>query len=415
MAPSPQALVAHVLRRLTFGPSPDRVREFVDNGGPQAAIDWALNAEPRAILPTAVTKDDWDPNLRGWTDNMRSLESGLHEKMTWFWHNHFATSSAKVGNPPLLHAQQAVLRTHAMGNFQAFLREMTTNAAMLLYLDGSGSSVAAPNENFGREVMELFSIGRGNYSEQDVKASALAFAGWEADYETGAVKLNSENALGGEIEFLGRRGRLSVDDAIDVLCHHEACAPFIVAKMYRFLVGVEPTKERLTTLAAGFAKDLEIRPLVTAIVTGPEFLEFRMNRPRYAIEWWVSALHALGEFREGEDADVNPWILERLGQLPHLPPNVGGWPEGDSWLGPSQQLGRTSYIWGLSWRMEPIEASGTDLVAGTLRRAGLHEVSKATMAAMRKAAIATAGAADALSVSRRLITVATSSPEFGLA
>jgi uncharacterized protein (DUF1800 family) len=419
MADSPQALVAHVLRRTTFGANIDRIEEFASQGpekGPASALEFAFGATPKPIAPPTATKDSWDDNLRGWTDNMRANDGGIHEKMTWFWHGHFTTSSAKVGNPLLLHKQQGVLRTHALGNFRQFLRAMVTDPAMLLYLDGSGSSVEAPNENFGREVMELFTLGRGNYAEEDVKAGALAFAGWEVDYDTGDVKLNPERALGGEIIYLGKRGKLGVDEAVDALCSHPSCAPYVTARMYRFLVGMEPTKERLAELSGPFAKDMEILPLVNAILHGPEFLSARLNRPRYPIEWWNAALASIGEFREGEDKDVGMWTLEQLDQIPHQPPNVGGWPEGNKWLSASQHLARASYVWSLSWRMKPTEAiGGTDLVTATLRRTGLHEVSEGTKSALRDAALASAGAADALSISRRLITIATCSPEFGLA
>jgi uncharacterized protein (DUF1800 family) len=415
--PSPHAIVAHVLRRLTFGPTPERIDEFAKAGpnAANAAIEWAVAAAPRPILPAEGKPDDWDPMMRGWTDNLRSPESALHEKMTWFWHGHFATSSEKVGNTAMLHTQQNLLRKHAMGNFREFLRAITTDAAMLLYLDLSGSSVEAPNENFAREVMELFALGRGKYSEADVKAGALALAGWEANYDTGEVKFLPERALGGEVTYLGRRGRLSTDDVIDALCRHEACAPFVSAKIYRYLVGVPPTKERLAEIATPFAKDLQIAPLVNAIIRGPDFLSARMNRPKYPVEWWVSALNAIGPLRKDEDQDVGPWSLQQLDQVPHRPPNVAGWPEGPKWLSGSQHVARAAYTWGLSWRMQPIEPNGSDLVGAVLRRASLHEVSDSTKNALHDAATATAGAADALSVSRRLITVATCCPEFGLA
>jgi Protein of unknown function (DUF1800) len=113
---------------------------------------------------------------------------------------------------------------------------------------------------------------------------------------------------------------------------------------------------------------------------------------------------------------VNPWVLEQLDQLPHRPPNVAGWPAGARWLTPSQQLARAAYAWGQAWKMQPIQpANGTDLVTATLSRCSLFEVSDATRGALTDAALATAGAADAQSVSRRLIATALCSPEFALA
>ncbi len=416
---SAQTLVAHVLRRLTFSPDPSIIDRFVKGAtspqaAAQAAIDWAQGASPLPLNPSTLPDDGWDPALRGWIDNMRSPDAGLHEKMTWFWHGHFATSSEKVGNQKLLHAQQGLFRTHATGNFAALLREITTDPAMLLYLDGAGSSVEAPNENYARESMELFTIGRGNFTEADVKAGALVLAGWQVDYETGKVTLDEGQALGGEVRFLGRQGRLSVDDYVATLLAHPNCAPFVASKIYAYIVGQQPSKERAAELGDVFrSAKYEIAPLLAGIVNGPEFLEHRLNRPRFPIEWFIAAVGALGEPREGEDDDISPWTLEQLDQLPYKPPNVAGWPAGPKWLSASQQLGRAAYAWGNSWKMRPIE--GTNMVAAALKRCGIHECSESTKAALHEAAMATAGSADALAVSRRLITAALLSPEFALA
>jgi uncharacterized protein (DUF1800 family) len=417
-ADSPQAQVAHVLRRLSFGPSPARVAEFAGAGkdAANAAIDWALNSSAQPINPAQVTKDDWDPFMRGWVDNLRSPDAALHEKMSWFWHGHFAVSSDKVGNQLILHRQQQLLREHALGNFRDMLRAVLHDAAMLLYLDASYSNVAAPNENLSRESMELFALGRGQYSEADVKAGALALAGFEVDYEPGTVRFNEEAALGGEVVFLGKRGRFRADDVVDILTAHEACAPFISRKIYRYLVGGEPSEERLAELAKVFRDaNLQIRPLVEAIVWSPDFMGARMNRPRYAIEWYTAALHAMGPFREDVDQDIQPWTLEQLDQLPARPPNVAGWSPGVRWLSASQQLARAAYAWSMTWRIQPIETSGSSLVEATLDRCSLFHVSGATRATLEQAALASAGAADALSVSRRLMTTALCTPEFALA
>lgn len=419
MAPSTHALVAHVLRRLSFGPHPDQLERFAALGqrGPGEALDWALDAPAQPARPERVASDDWDANLFGWVENLRRPDAGLHEKMTWFWHGHFATSSDKVGNQTLLHAQQRRLREHALGSFRDLLRAVMKDPAMMLYLDAAGSGVEAPNENLARESMELFALGRGAYTEADVKAGALALAGWDVDYDTGAVTFDAERALGGEVVYLGRRGRFDVDDIVDILCDQPSCAPYIASRVHQFLAGTRPDNRRLAVLAERFrSSGLSIRALVEEIVRAPEFLDVRLNRPRFAIEWWTAALAAIGPFREDEDTDVWPWTLQQLDQLPYRPPNVAGWAPGVRWLSASQQVTRAAYVWNLSWRMRPIEPDGgTDLVRSTLRRCSLHEVSAATRGTLRQAALATAGAADALSVSRRLITAALCSPEFALA
>jgi uncharacterized protein (DUF1800 family) len=141
-----------------------------------------------------------------------------------------------------------------------------------------------------------------------------------------------------------------------------------------------------------------------------------LNRPKFPIEWWVGALHALTPFRADQEQNVNPWVLGELNQMPHRPPNVAGWPIGNRWLASDQHVTRASYVRSLSWRMKPITPpNGGDLVSATLTRCSLHEVSNRTRQVLSQAAIATAGNADELTISRRLITAALTCPEFALA
>jgi uncharacterized protein (DUF1800 family) len=417
-----EALVAHVLRRCSIAPDPARMARFTQGasdprGAANAAIDWALNVGPRPILPAQQPKDGWDKALGGWTDNLRSGEAGIHERMTWFWHTHFATGSDKVGNLIMLHGQQQLLRTHAMGNFATLLRAMCKDPALMLYLDLSWSTADAPNENFARELMELFTIGPGNYTEADVKAGALALAGAVVDYETGQVERKAERSLGGEVVFLGRRGRLTVDDVVDIVLAHEACAPTVAAKLYHHLVGVPPSPERASVLGNVFrGAAYEVRPLVEEIVRSEDFLGARLNRAKFPIEWWVGALHALGPFKAGQDQGVNPWVLSQMNQLPHRPPNVAGWPISNRWVGSDQQVTRAAYMRSVSWRMQPIAVPpGSDMVSATLARCSLYEVTDLTRRTLADAALATAGSADELTVSRRLLTAAVCSPEFAIA
>ena len=417
-----EALVAHVLRRCAMAPDATRVARFVQGArdpkaAATAALDWALNAAPLAIAPAQQNKDGWDDALNGWTSNLRSPNAGIHERMTWFWHGHFATGSDKVGNLQMLHTQQQLLRTHAMGNYGTLLRQMVTDPAMMLYLDLAGSSVEAPNENFAREMMELFSIGPGAYNEDDVKAGALALAGYEVDYDSAQVTKKPERSLGGDVVFLGRRGRLGADEVVQTILAQDACATTVASRLYQHLMGVRPTAERAAALGQVFrGAGYEIRPLVENIVRTDEFLGARLSRPRFPIEWWVAALNALGPVRAGEEPNMNPWILSQLNQLPHRPPNVAGWPISGRWLASDQQITRAAYIRSVSWRMQPIVAGvGGDLVSAVLSRCSLHEVSARTLGVLQDAALATAGNADELTISRRLLTAAVLTPEFALA
>ncbi len=422
MAVSAAALVAHVLRRCAIAPTPATVSRFASSApdprsAANAALDWVLSAAPRPIQPPQINRDGWEANLVGWTTNLRSADAGLHERMTWFWHGHFPVGGGKVGNLPMMHANQQLLRTHAMGNFSTLLHQLLNDPATLIMLDLAGSSVAAPNENFARELMELFTTGPGVYTEDDVKAAALALAGIEVDYDTAKITRNPERALGGEVVFLGRRGRLSPEDVIDTVLAHEATAPFVAGKIHHHLAGVQPSPEIRADLANIFrTSGWEIKPVVERIVRSEAFLESRLNRPKFPIEWWVGALGSLLPYRSGESTDVNTWFLHDLNQMPNDPPNVAGWPISNRWLSSDQQLARASYVRSTSWRCAPLVVpAGGDLVSATLARCSLYEVSDRTLNVLRNAAIAVAGQADELTISRRLITAALCSPEFALA
>ncbi len=421
MAVTPEGLVAHVLRRCALAPSPATVTRFVQGSASpraaaDAAIEWALNVAPRPITPAAMNRDGWEANLFGWVDNLRSPDAGMHERMTWFWHGYFPIGS-KVGNLVMMHANQRLLRTHAIGNFATLLHQLLNDPATLFYLDLAGSTAAAPNENFARELMELFTTGPGVYTEDDVKAAALAFAGFEVDYESGKISRKPENSLGGEVVFLGRRGRLSPDDIIDTVLAEPSTAGHVAGRLYHHLVGAPIPPDVRADLANVFrGAGWEIRPLVERIVRSDAFLTARLNRPKFPVEWYVGALNSLLPFRAGEDTKVNPWFLQELNQLPNDPPNVAGWPITSKWLASDQQIARASHVRNISWRSAPLVIPpGGDLVSAVMARCCLYEVSDQTMATLRNAALATAGQADELTITRRLLTAALCSPEYALA
>ncbi len=421
MAATAEALVAHVLRRCAIAPTPATVSRFVQGASDpraaaQAAIDWTLSTSAAPIQPASIARDGWEANLTGWTNNLRSPDAGIHERMTWFWHG-FLPVGGKVGNIVMLHANQKMLRANALGNFGTMLHQLLNDAAMLIYLDLAGSTAEAPNENFARELMELFSTGPGAYTEDDVKAGALALAGIEVDYETGKVSKRAENSLGGEVVFLGRRGRLTADDVVDTVLAQESTAGYVSGKIYHHLVGVMPTPEVRADLAKTFrGGGYEIKPLVERIIRNDAFLDLRLTRPKFPVEWYVGALNALTPFRSDQDKNVNPWFLQDLNQMPNDPPNVAGWPISPKWLGSDQQIARASYVRNISWRSTSLVVpGGGDLVSAALARCCLYEVSDRTMSVLRNAALATAGQADELTITRRLLTAALCSPEYSLA
>ncbi len=407
------ALVAHVLRRVTFAPTVEQFDRWLD-AGVDELIAWALDSPPLPPDPASgAGPDDLDAITAGWFRRLRSPEAALHERLTWFWHGHFTTSADKVSEPPLLWRQQKMLRTHALGNFATFARAVVTDAAMLRYLDADPSTAQAPNENLGREFLELFTLGHGAYSQADVRAAALALAGWTVDWDDGhRVHFVPENAHVGPLTFLGRTGPLDVDELVARVCSHEACAPHVAGRVHRFLVGTAPSDSRRRELAEGFRRSgLDLRRLVTDIVTHPSFFDLELGRPRYPVEWLAAALTATavdGRDRETDKGNDMIWWLYRLGQVPYRPPNVGGWPAGDRWLGPAQLLARAGLV---GWMELPDDLlEGADPVEEVLRRCLIVDPSPQTLAALEAAA----REAEAWDRTVSMFTIALTSPEFAV-
>lgn len=403
------AAIAHILRRLTFTAHPERLAQFAATD-PADAIQQLLEEEPLdPDWPELGSDDDNSRLTQWWLEVMGRGDAGLHEKMVWFWHGHF-TSSLDKASAALMMRQHALVRTHALGNFREFLRAIATDAAMLYWLDGAGSTSEAPNQNFAREAMELFALGRAGtpYTEDDVRAGATAFSGWWVDGDNDdEVKFDPEAGPTRSVAFLGatvRPGERAVDDAVDAICDHPACAPFIAGKIDAFLSGVDPSDERRASLAKTFADaGLEIRPLVEAIVRDPAFMETRLNRPRSAVEWFVAVQILL-------ETEIDDYALEGLGQLPFFPPNVAGWPGTARWVSAGAEFAKAEIA------LENADDTSTldpaDPVADVLGKAGLFDVSDATLATLQQAVGAVVGRRDAATLLHSLVAV---SPEFSLA
>lgn len=387
-----RAAVAHVLRRCGFGPKPGAVAAHVD-GGPAALVEellaktetWVLNPDDLyADLPGYANGDDdgdVDAVFPLFMSQMISDLNPLHERMTWYWHTHF-TSSIDAANGRFVWRQWHLLRTHALGNFAELARSITIDPAMLFWLDGDGSWAEAPNENYAREFLELFTLGRDQgYTEDDVRAAARIFAGWSVDWDNDTVEFEPDGAYNRPLTFMGERRRWTTESLVDFVCSLPQCHRHVARRVYRHLVGTEPSDQRLNELAAVFANaNLEIKPLVAAIVRGDDFLHARHTRARQPIEWALGAMQACG-FDQPEETGLRIWNLEALGQLPYLPPNVAGWPLDDRWSSASQVIARTGIL--LDWQL-PDET--IDQVAPTadavLDRCGVYEPSEATRQAL---------------------------------
>lgn len=383
-AATDDALIAHLMRRTGFGPMPGDVEAA---GSYEDVLAGVLDsaADDGAEMPDP-NDDDSGPAVLWWLHRMQTTPAPLHEKLVLFWHSH-VPSSADKASADMLARQHNLLRRHALGNFRALMQDIVRDAAMLIFLDGAGSNAGAPNENLARELMELFTLGRGHYAEQDVRAASKALAGFTVDWDSEAVGIDEEAANNSQLTFLGVTDTFDADRLVDVICDQPACAELITAKLYRFFIGIDPSDPRRTELAASFrASDLEIRPLVEQILSGPEFLEHRLSRPRFPIEWFVAAHAALDTDLTEDDV----WSVGELGQMPFYPPNVAGWPVGPQWIGAGRQLLRASMALDASWNDErPIDLGGGPPAAraeAAMSRCGLFEAAAGTRAGMEMVA-----------------------------
>ena len=380
--------IAHVFRRCGFGPKPGDVEAWMARGPEALTASLLTNADIHVVEGDSMFDgiggvDDIDDDLMlaAVVDQMLNGSNQLHERLTWYWHTHF-TTSAESSDRRYAWQQHHLLRRHALGNFRTLAREITTDPAMLLYLDGAGSHGENPNENYAREFLELFTLGRdGGYAEDDVRAAARIFSGWHLDWETGEVSFEPDTHYSRPVTFMGARRRWTVDSLVDFVCDLPACHRHVVTRLYHHLVGPDLKDARRDELAQVFADaDLELLPLLEAMLTGDDFLAATHSRARQPFEWTVAAVNALG-FDSMASADLQYWHIDVLGQVPFLPPNVAGWPLDDRWASTSQVIARTSVL--LDWELpRSVIDSVPPTVDAVLAHCGIYDASASTREAL---------------------------------
>ena len=280
-----------------------------------------------------------------WFREMLNTPSPLTEKMTLFWHNHFATSQQKVRFAAYIYRQNTLLRRNALGNFANMLHEMSRDPAMLIYLDGANSRKQQPNENFGREVMELFTLGEGNYTEKDIKDVARAFTGWSVDRETGQFMFRKAIHDYNDKTIFGKTGNFEGDQVLDMILNRPETARFITDKLWREFVSPKPDEKEVKQLAAIFqASGYNIGKLMRLILSSDAFytLDNRATLIKSPVEFVVGTLKTF----DIETPNLRPFVLTAalLGQNVFAPPNVKGWPGGEAWINTATLLGRKQLL-----------------------------------------------------------------------
>ena len=269
-----------------------------------------------------------------WYREMTATPSPLTERMTLFWHNHFTSAFRKVRAPILLYRQNVTLREHALGNFAKLVHAMAADPAMIVYLDSLQNRRGYPNENFARELLELFTLGEGQgYTETDIKEAARAFTGWSLERETGLYRFRPFQHDDGEKTFMGRTGRFNGTDIIEIVLKQPRVAEYITEKAWREFVSETPDPAAVKRIAAKFrTSGYEIKVLLSELLLAPQFwaAENRGRLVRAPVELIVGTLRQFD--LPQPDNRILALLGRALGQEVFNPPNVKGWPGGTAWI-----------------------------------------------------------------------------------
>jgi uncharacterized protein (DUF1800 family) len=406
LAPAPASAfdeAAHLVRRTSLGIHPDRIERYATMSF-EAAIEGVVHDGVQRSASAEPPPDDYEAETIGdwWLEQLIGPNGNLSDRMSWFWHSVLTTSAEKAGKI-LIIRQMELFRTHGLSNFRDLLQRFVVDGALLQYLDGDGSEAHNPNENLGRELMELFTVGRGNYTEDDVRVAARALAGWVVNRAT--VSFRPESAFNSPAIFRGRQDSWDTAMIVDALCDDPLTAINISGRLWDSLVGVPQTELEARSLGLWWHENgLDIAALVEKILRTEAFRSSRLARPKTGFEWWADVVTATGE---GQD---DLWSLWTLGQMPYYPPNVGGWADGPYWLMPGSLMSRAAHAFdGDSYGQI---AGGPWTTTAILRRCGLDSVSATTRDVLDSAGQNTD--LDTESLERLRWRLALISPEFNL-
>ncbi len=368
--------VAHLLRRAGFGSSEAELDEYTALGY-SATLERLLNYEQvddsaaeQQLAGIQVDRRNVEGARFAWLMRMLLTRRPLQEKMALFWHNHFATSATKVRAADLMLQQIQLFRDNALGNFETLLQQVTRDPAMLIWLDNNENRKGRPNENYAREVMELFTVGIGNYTDFDVKEAARAFTGYGSN-RNGQFVFNPSQHDEEDKTFLGVTRNWDADDVLAALVRHPATARYLPTKLFRYFVNDNPERATIERLAATYtASGFNIRDVVRDILTGPEFLSPQALRSqvKQPADLVVGSLKALNVQNIGPDL---PQATRRMGQDLLNPPDVSGWKGGDSWISATTMLERFNFADRLATARAPDQPYFVD-IAGQLQSHGLR-------------------------------------------
>ena len=367
----------HLLARTGFGvPDPNRIKKLLPLSYQEAvdqildgvtdttampAPEWINELPPISKIRkkwTMVQKKLFQKNRQEqkrelkelWVKEMLTTQSPFTEHMTLFWHNHFVSEFKKVKWAGYMYQQNKLLRKHALGSFAVMLRKISKNPAMLIYLDGNKNKKGKPNENFAREVLELFSLGEGHvYTEADIQNAARAFTGWSVDKKRAQFTNRAKQHDNGHKEFLGQSGNFNGDDIIDILLKHPRVAEFISEKIWLEFIGTKPEPSQLALVSKKFRTNkYQLRPLLYAILMSDAFRSSTNKGQiiKAPVDIVIGTARLLGHQNVSIKRMMN--LIKNFGQDLMDPPNVKGWPGGERWITTHTMALRTKYLYQVS-------------------------------------------------------------------
>jgi uncharacterized protein (DUF1800 family) len=390
-----RARVNQLLRRTTFGATPEELERALGDGFDRT-VD-RLVETPAKPPPDFTLTDGFRVNVPSlqlwWLEHMLETPTPFAERMTLFWHGHFTSDYRKVGvQDPFIHWQNLTWRDMALGSLPSMLTRATTDPAMLRYLDLATSTGEAPNENYSRELMELFTMGVGHYTEDDVRAAAKGLAGWTYPWPTGFVNRTVDQAnqvnrryptfsspapgvfvarrayRGGSFQFLGKTKQWDTEKVLSQILAQPATAVFIARKLAQAFVSPAPDDAFVRRLADQFrSSGYDLKTLMRSLLKSPEFVAEQGYRGlvKSPTEFMVHVLKVLGAPQLARLAVAS---ARDLGQVLFDPPDVGGWPSNEAWVSSNTVMARINFVSAVLANLPspPSAARATDHLDGVL-------------------------------------------------
>ena len=424
--------VVHLLRRSGFGGSRSEVDALAALPTWNAVVDRVLDtsANPIDTIPPAVddVEDEyyppWVASVQYWLDRMATTPTPIVEKMALFWHGNLASSTDAV-LPRLMFRQIKTYRALGLGDVHDLFQAMAIDPAMLVYLDNASNVKSEPNENFARELMELFTLGNGSFTEVDVVGMARAWTGYNYD-DVGEQPLYRANQhdTGAKTIFGITKDWNGPEVLTEIVrgSRQQTCARFLATKLWSFFAYPGPAAPLVDDLSAAFiASGMNVKALLRAIFLRPEFrlATTRVALVRSPVEWVVAAMRGL----QLDAATLHPeWWLESIGQAPYQPPNVSGWKQNAAWISTSAQWAKGSFAGWARWKaLDAGVLAGTGAMTpaaaatATFAQFGIEDASPLTRTRIEAYVSREKAAGRTWAVQPNLVTLALLSPDFQLA